>query len=111
MAEHIFSGIDAATYFVPGDDDEPPPHIEKIINRSSVSRVYPMQGGHLWMVPYAAVKGHEALFERKDEAWDHAHCDYCNESINIGDMCWKTTNQDMAEILFCNQCTEKIKSK
>ena len=67
LREYISQGTDAATYFVQGDDDEPPAHIEEILNRASVRRVYPMDGGHLWMVPYGVVKGHEALFGKKEK--------------------------------------------
>lgn len=111
LREYHFQGIDAATYFVQGDDDEPPSHIEEILNRASDRRVYPIDGGHLWMVPYRVVKGHETFFERKEKAWDHEHCDFCDKTVKIGEESWITGDRDKGMFLFCRQCHTKVKSK
>ena len=110
LGEFIYSGDDAATYFVKGECEDPPPHIEKILSKSCSQRIYPVDGGHIWKVPYDTVKGDEKLFKKEVRGWDHEHCDFCGATIDIGDTCWLSGNTNSEIFIFCEKCYKKVKS-
>ena len=105
-----FSGMDAATYFVPDGEDEPPDDILEIMDESPSKRIYPTDGGNIWMVPFVAVRDHASHFERQAKAWDHVHCDFCEDTISIGDTFYTCDHPDHGCCVFCRECGNKTKT-
>ena len=110
LTPHVFRGLDAATYFVAGPDDEPPEDVLDIMHEATSLRVYPVDGGNLWVVPFRDVADHAACFERKTRGWDHDHCDCCGETIDIGETLWSTEHQDYGWCVLCTECRNKTRT-
>ena len=109
LEEYKFPGTDAAVVFVP-DGQTPPPEVQKVLECSGQRRWYPVSGGHDAKVPWHFSKGHESLFRREKKGWDHGHCDFCGETVSIGEMCW-TADSGRGIWIFCRPCYEKVREK
>jgi hypothetical protein len=80
-----------------------------VLERSGQRRWYPIDGGYLAKIPWHFAEGHETLFEREQWGWDHEHCDFCDEHVNIGEDCWTAENEAGSGFyIFCNRCAEKV---
>ena len=108
LEEHVFAGADAATYFVPEESDEPPEHVRRILDRSPEKRIYPVDGGNEWWVPWDAVEGHEDLFGQEPGGWDHEHCSFCRSTIGVGEVYWTTDHPVGGCLMFCRECRAKV---
>ena len=109
LHEYVFPGTDAAVVFVP-KDAQPPKEVQEVLDRSPQQRWYPVEGGGRAKIPFYCAQGREHLFEREQKGWDHEHCDFCNATVNIGDLCW-TAPSDGGVFIFCRECYEKVPSK
>lgn len=109
LEDYIFPGTDAAMVFV-ADDAAPPPVIKEVLARSRQQRWYPVTGGHQAKIPFHFVAGHEELFEREPKGWNHEHCDFCDASIDVGELCW-TAPSKHGVFVFCKACYEKLPVK
>jgi hypothetical protein len=106
LEEYIFPGTDAASVVIP-DGQKPSSEVKEVLDRSGFSRWYPVTGGHRVKVPWHFAKGRESLFEREKKGWDHEHCDYCNEHVNIGQRSW-TIPAEGGVWLICQSCRARV---
>lgn len=106
--EYFFPGVDAAVIFVPNGAVNSG-EIEEALSRSSQQRWYPVEGGHNAKIPYYFAKGKEHLFEREPKGWDHDHCSFCEERIEINEQSWIVrAKKGGGWHLFCKACYQKL---
>ncbi|MBL9188226.1 MAG: hypothetical protein JNK23_12145 [Opitutaceae bacterium] len=106
LEEYLFPGTDAAVIFV-AEGTELSSDLKEVMGRSSHQRWYPVAGGHNAMIPYHYVKGNEASFQREVMGWNNEHCDFCNASVAIGELCW-TAPSGRGIFVFCRECHGKV---
>jgi hypothetical protein len=109
LEEYKFPGTDAAVAFIP-EGQTPSAEVGEVLKRSGQQRWFPIPGGHQAKVPWHFSKGFETLFEREKKGWDHEHCDFCNEHVYMGDICW-TANAGRGIWIFCKACYEKLRDR
>ena len=109
LQEYVFPGTDSATVFVQ-EGTQPTRQVQEVLDRSHQQRWFPVEGGGKAKVPFHYAQGREHLFEREVKGWDHEHCDFCNASVRIGELCW-TAPSDGGILIFCKNCYEKVPSE
>ena len=109
LEDYTFPGTDAAVVFI-ADGSAPSPAVREVLARSGQQRWYPVAGGHQAKIPFHFVEGHEGLFERERKGWNHEHCDFCDASIAISELCW-TAPSNRGVFVFCKECYAKVPSK
>lgn len=109
LEEYRFPGTDAAVIFIP-EGHAPSAEVQEVLKRSSQQRWHPVSGGHDVKVPWYFTKSYESLFRREAKGWDHEHCDFCDEYVNIGELCW-TADASRGIWIFCKSCYEKLTEK
>ena len=103
----IYPKIDALTVFIP-DGQKPSPEIQKVLNEAGPQRWYPKDNGYLVKCPNIFDKFDENLFKLEKDAWDHEHCDKCGNTINSGEKCW-ASEENNTFYIFCDACYKKLK--
>ena len=106
LREYVFPGTDAAVVFVP-EGIRPAQEIQEVLDRSYQQRWFPIQGGARAKVPFHYAEGREQLFEREIKGWDHEHCDFCEASVAIDELCW-TAPSGGGFVIFCKNCYAKV---
>jgi hypothetical protein len=106
LTEYVFPGTDAAVVFV-AEGTRPSNEVQEVLGRSRQQRWFPVDGGNNAKVPFHLAKGCEHLFERETKGWDHEHCDFCNTSVRIGELCW-TAPSGSGILIFCKECYSNV---
>ena len=96
--------LDALSAFVP-DSTKPDPVITETENRVGRSRWYPVAGGHRVLVPYEGIEYDPTRFTLDSRAWDHEHCEACEENIPSMTLCYVTESGPY--ILLCAGCYKR----
>jgi hypothetical protein len=96
---------DALSTFAP-DAAEPDPVIAQMQNRAGGSRWFPIEGGHRVLIPYESGAYDSSRFTIESRAWDHEHCDACQEQIPAMTLC-HVTKPGQPYILLCASCHER----
>ena len=96
---------DALSTFVP-DAPEAEPIITEMQNRLGASRWYPVGGGHRVLMPHDGRSFDSIRFRVEPSAWDHEHCDACDEQIPAMTLCY-VTKPGLPYVLLCASCFEK----
>ena len=109
LEEYVFPGTDAASVFV-ADGNPLPSLVNEVLKRSSQQRWYPVAGGHEAKIPFHYVIGHEELFRREQKGWNHEHCDFCDSTIAMGELCWTAPSKNGVYV-FCKSCYDRVPTK
>ena len=96
---------DALSMFVP-DASEPDPVIGQLQSQAGGSRWFPVEGGHRVLIPYEGGAYDSSRFTIESRAWDHEHCDVCQEHIPAMTLC-HVTKPGQPYILLCASCYER----
>src|SRR5829696_6108219 len=90
---------DALSSFVP-DGSESDPVVATIQRRIGASRWFPIQGGHKVLMPFDGGAYEPSRFTIEPAAWDHEHCDCCNDHIPAMTLC-HVTQPGQPYVLLC----------
>src|SRR5688572_21000743 len=93
---------DALVAFVP-DASAPDPLIEEMQVRLHQSRWYPVPGGHRVLMLHDGGEYDAKRFQVEAGAWDHEHCDVCEEQIPAMTLCY-VTEEGSPYVLLCESC-------
>ena len=96
---------DALSTFVP-DGSESDPAVQEMQHRAGGSRWFPVPGGHRVVMLFDGGPYDATRFTVEAKAWDHAHCDSCNEHIPAMTLC-HVTEPGQPYILLCASCYEQ----
>jgi len=110
LQEYDFPGTDAAVFFIP-EGQSPSVPVQQVLKRSGQQRWYPVPGGHRVKVPWHFSEGQEALCEREPKGWNHEHCDFCDASVQIEELCWTVESGRGGFWLFCKSCYDKLRDE
>ena len=96
--------LDALVCFVP---DGPRDAAVDSFAMSHRSRWYPLQGGYRVVVPIEGEPEYDATkWQVENGAWDHEHCDLCEENIPAMTLCWVTKYDPY--VILCDACHAKL---
>ena len=95
---------DALAMFVP-QGQEGDPTIQKAVGRQSISRWYPVEGGHRVLIEYDGRDYDKDLFTIEKGGFDHEHCDHCSERIEPMALCWVTKTGHY--VILCVPCYKR----
>ena len=92
LSNYEFEAMDALVAMVSkGTDDDP--RLRDVIEQNNLWRVYPVDGGNLYEFLFRKSDHFDPdFFQIEQGAWDHEHCDMCEERIEVG------------IVLLCPQC-------
>jgi hypothetical protein len=101
-----FHPSDALVAMVPAGQ-ESDAWLMAVMEQNNQARIYPVEGGHLYKFPYQGGEEFDPdLFKIERDAWDHEHCDVCQERISAGDRFWASSEEPYA--LLCTRCSTEL---
>lgn len=97
--------VDALVMFVP-DGQQPNAELQDQLDQRGHSRWYPKDGGHDVKMPFQGSVPPSPSFTIEPGGWNHDHCDVCETTIDAGQLCWMTQEEQPA--LICDACYERL---
>jgi len=107
--ETTFPGMDALVALVPKDQDTPS-EVKQAADDAGASRWYPSEGGWKVACPYTGQDFNPDLFTIEKGGWEHEHCDGCQGTLSVGDLCWVAETQDECFVV-CDNCHKKLRMR
>jgi hypothetical protein len=97
---------DALVAFVP-EGGATRKEIKATVDAAGEGRWYPVPGGWRVKCPYAGQEFDQRLFTIETGGWDHGHCDICSATINAGESCRVSDDED--RYMICEKCFAGLK--
>ncbi len=103
-----YPGMDALVAIVPKGQEASPD--VKRVEGGRESRWFPFDGGWKVVCPFVGQAFDSSVFSVVKNGWDHAHCEGCNATIDIGGSCWTAKAEDDFFVL-CDACHAQLGSQ